>query len=294
MVNGGHSTAVSLQLFDSFCLLPSSPYIMHHQIDSLAYTNRLRSLPPEHKLIFAIALFGLSYVASTGVQILIAVWLGIWIVGYARIPVKLYRKLLFIPLSFWLLSVPALVIGGTVSDNLSAVQGDVWQGIRLGSLYIYISRQGIDQVWQLLTRAIALTNCMYFILLTIPFADILRILQRCGCPSLITELLALMYRFIFVLTQTANELLTAQQSRIGYRTWRIGMRSLALVASQLLRRTLENYRQISLGLASRGFTGELRFWHSRRYRPNWRYAIEAVAGYLILLVCAGWHHAHGI
>lgn len=267
---------------------------MHHQIDALAYTNRLRSLPPEHKLIFAIALFGLSYVAPIGVQILVTVWLGVWIVGYARIPVKIYRQLLLIPLSFWLVSVPALAIGVVGWQNIATVQGDIGQGIKLGSLYLYISHQGIEQVRELLTRAIALTSCMYFVLLTVPFADILRILKRCGCPNLITELLALMYRFIFVLTDTANELLTAQQARSGYRTWRLGMHSLALIASQLLRRTLENYRQISMGLESRGFRGELRFWHSRRYRPNWRYIMEAIAGYLILLVCTGWHYAHGI
>jgi cobalt/nickel transport system permease protein len=267
---------------------------MHHQIDALAYTNRLRSLPPEHKLIFAIALFGLSYVAPIAVQILVTVWLGIWIVGYARIPVKIYRQLLFIPLSFWLVSVPALAIGGVSLAHLSVVQEDVWQGIKLGSLYLYISQQGIEQARELLTRSIALTSCMYFILLTIPFAELLRILKRCGCPTLITELLALMYRFIFVLTETASELLTAQQARIGYGNWRTGMRSLALIASQLLRRTLENYRQISMGLESRGFRGELRFWHSRRYRTNWRYIMEAVGGYVILLVCAGWHYAHGI
>ena len=267
---------------------------MHHQIDSLAYTNRLRSLPPEHKLIFAIALFCLSGVAPIAVQILVTGWLGIWIVGYARIPFNVYRQMLLIPLSFWAVSVPALALSGVGFENLSLVEGDVWQGIRLGSLYLYISEQGIDRARELLTRAISLTSCMYFILLTIPFADILRILQRCGCPTLIAELLALMYRFIFVLTETADQLVTAQKSRIGYRTWRLGMRSLAIVASQLLRRTLENYRQISLGLASRGFNGELKFWHSRRYKPNRRYTIEAAIGYLLLLVCVGWHHVDGI
>ncbi len=267
---------------------------MHHQIDSLVYQNRLRSLPPEHKLILAIALFCLSYVAPIGVQILVTLWLGIWIVGYARIPVKIYRKLLLIPLIFWLVSVPALVISAVGLEHLFLVQADVWQGMKLGSFYIYLSQQGIDQTRELFTRAIALTSCLYFVLLTTPFPDIIKVLHRCGCPTIITELLGLMYRFIFVLTATANELLTAQESRMGYRNWRLGMRSLALIASQLLRRTLENYRQISLGLESRGFRGELRFWHSRRYQANWRYIMEALVGYLWLLVWTGWHYAHGI
>jgi cobalt/nickel transport system permease protein len=103
-----------------------------------------------------------------------------------------------------------------------------------------------------------------------------------------------MYRFIFVLTATASELLTAQQSRLGYGDWRSGLRSLSLVVVQLLRRTLENYRQISLGLTSRGFKGELRVWHARRYKSSRRYGSEAIGGYCLLLILVGLHYANGI
>ena len=34
------------------------------QIDTLAYRSRLRQLPPEHKLLFAIALLLITYVAQ--------------------------------------------------------------------------------------------------------------------------------------------------------------------------------------------------------------------------------------
>jgi cobalt/nickel transport system permease protein len=57
-------------------------------------------------------------------------------------------------------------------------------------------------------------------------------------------------------------------------------------------RTLENYRELSLGLQSRGFTGELRVWHHRRHKPSWRYGIEAISGCCFLLFVTGWHHAH--
>ncbi len=49
---------------------------MNHQIDSLAYTNRLRGLPPSHKLSFAIALLILSLVSGAIVQLSIALWFG--------------------------------------------------------------------------------------------------------------------------------------------------------------------------------------------------------------------------
>jgi cobalt/nickel transport system permease protein len=263
---------------------------MHHQIDSLAHTNQLRSLPPEHKLGFAIALFLLGYLAPAHVQGLMVLWLFVWVVKYAQIPAQIYFKLLSLPISFLMLSLPALVIGVEMVSNLSAFTSDVVWGIPLGSIYLYLSQQGIEQARLVFMRAIALTSCLYFILLTVPMVEIIRVLRQLRCPTLMIELMGLMYRFIFILTDTASELLTAQQSRMGYGTWRTGMRSLGILVGQLLHRTLHNYRQLSLGLAARGYTGELRVWHRRRYKPNRRYTTEAIAGYFLLLTFTGFHY----
>lgn len=267
---------------------------MHHEIDSLAYTNRLRYLPPDHKLSFAAVLFLLGYVSPVPVQLTIAIWLAIWVIGYAGIPWRTYGKLQSIPLLFWLTSVPALVVGGVWLQDSLSVQPDVWRGIALGNIYLYLSRQGILQVGTLLSRSLTLTSCMYFILLTIPFVEVLRVLRQWGCPDLIADLLALMYRFIFVLTQTVTELLTAQQARGGYRNWRTSLGSLGILVGQLLALTLNNYRQIAMGLASRGFKGDLRVLYRRRHQPNLRYTLEAVGGCLVLAVVTGWHYVDGI
>lgn len=257
---------------------------MHHQIDSLAYSNKLRSLPPEHKLGFALLLFILGYVSPWYIQILISIWLIIWIVVYGGIPFMVYRQLLGIPFGFWLMSLPPLIVGISFLPSVNNLQQDVIVGLSLGKFFFYLSKQGIIQSSSIFTRSWCLTSCMYFILLTVPFSEIITVLQRYKCPSLLTDLLLLMYRFIFILTTTASELITAQKARFGYINWRRAMYSLSLAIAQLLSKSLENYRQISLGLTSRGFQGELRTWHSRRYQTNWRYITEAVAGYTCLLV----------
>ncbi len=264
------------------------------QIDTLAYTNRLRQLPPEHKLLFAIALLVITYCTRAPIQLAIAAWLSVWIVIYAHIPAATYVRLLLIPIGFWVTSLPAFVVNGVGVDNLAAVQADVWQGFTWGNYYLYLSHYGIQQAGELAARAIASTACIYFIMLTIPFTELLDILRRIGCPTLITELLLLMYRFIFVLLRTASEIWTAQQSRGGYRTWELWMKSLSLLVGQLLRRTLENYRQMSQTLESRGFTGDIRVWHSRRYKPSKRYSLEALFGCAVLVTLTGWQHVVGV
>ena len=269
---------------------------MHHQIDSLAYTNKLRHLPPQHKLIFAIALFCLGYITANYIKLLIFGWLIISTVVYAGIPWQVYRQLLLIPLTFWLTSLPALLIGISFDRSIFITDSDIWHNLRwnlnfAGSqLSLYISNQGLHQGIDILCNSLCLTACMYFILLTIPFTEIIQILNNWKFPKLITELMLLMYRFIFVLTQTATELIQAQKSRFGYLNWQTTIKSISLIIGQLLRRSLVNYRQISLALASRGFTGELKLWNSRSYRPNWRYIYEAYIGYSLLIILSLQHY----
>lgn len=256
---------------------------MKIQIDTLAYTNRLRWLAPEQKLLFAIALLIISAFTHPPIQIVIAVWMSVWTVVYAGIPVKTYLKLVYVATLFWVTSLPALLINSVDISHLNLVQADALAGFNFSSYYIYISHHGMQQGFTILTRAIASLSCLYFVMLTIPFAEILQTLRHLGVPALVTDLLLLMYRFIFVLLNTATELWTAQQSRGGYRTFSSGMNSLALLIGQLFKRTLENYQQISLSLASRGFNGEFRVWHPHRHYPSKRYAVESILGCAFLI-----------
>ena len=256
--------------------------VMHHQIDSLVYLNRLRYLPTKEKLLFTLMLFALSYLSGNVVQLVIAIWLLIWVVVYAGIPLGFYSKLLLIPLGFWLMSIPAIAL--EIVWNPNSVYPEVWQGVSLGPVYLYLSQQGLIEGGELLIRALSLTSCMYFLLLTTPLMEILQVLEDLGCPSLLLELLALMYRFIAILTETTSELILAQQSRSGYSRPSRVMASLGLLVSQLLHHSLENYRQVVLGLNSRGFTGKFCFWQPNLHKSNPRYTLEAVVGYCCLVL----------
>ncbi|MBR8834756.1 MAG: cobalt ECF transporter T component CbiQ [Stigonema ocellatum SAG 48.90 = DSM 106950] len=263
---------------------------MSLQLDTLAYTNRLRGLPPEHKLLFGMAVLFISLSTHPLVQVVIIVWMSVWILVYARIPTDIYLRLLTISSFFWLTSLPALMINAVSLTDLSKVQSDLWQGFAFGYYYIYISRSGCQLGLTIFTRAMASVCCLYFLMLTVPFTEILQTLRRLGMPVLLTELMLLMYRFIFVLLRTADDFWIAQQSRGGYRTWRTGMKSLGILIGQLFKRTLEHYHQFSLGLAARGFAGEFRVWHPRRYRQSKRYALEALLGCVVLIALEWWQH----
>jgi cobalt/nickel transport system permease protein len=251
------------------------------QLDTLAYTNQLRHLPPEHKLAFAFTMLTIALLAQPFVQLMIAGWLSVWTVGYGKIPLSVYLRLLAIVILFWLTSVPALLIDVVPIQEISRISGE--GGVTIGSFYLCWSESGSALLGQMLTRALATSACLYFVMLTIPFVALLEVLQRIGLPLILQELLLLMYRFIFLLLATASEISIAQHSRNGYRGWKRSLQSLSLLVSQLFQRSMQHYHQFTLSTAARGFNGTFRVWSSQQYRSSPRYMLEAVVGCAVLI-----------
>ncbi|VEP11444.1 Cobalt ECF transporter T component CbiQ [Hyella patelloides LEGE 07179] len=257
---------------------------MHLWLDNLSYNNRLRQLPPEHKLGFALVGLTIALISHPPVQIAIALWMSVWIVGYARIPFNIYGGMLSLAIGFWVTSIPALLISGVAVSARASIQADALSGLTIGSYYLYLSYQGFVQAGLIFARTLATVSCLYFVLFTTPFTELLQVLRRIGCPVVLTELLLLMYRFIFLLLSTARELWIAQQSRNGYRTRQRWIYSLSLLIRQLFQKTMKHYQQFVLSTAARGFNGQFRVWSSQSYQASQRYTLEASLGCLVLVI----------
>jgi cobalt/nickel transport system permease protein len=252
-------------------------------IDTLAYSNRLRHLPPSQKLWFAPIVLLLASIAHYPVQIVIFVWMSVWIVVYAGIPRQIYSLMMLGVMTFLVTSLPALVLeyAGNVSPEIRA--DALWQ-IDVGSGQIYLSARGSMRAIELLLRSLASTSVLFFIVLTIPAIELATTCQKIGCPQILIELSLLVYRFIFLFVDTAQNIVTAQVSRGGYRTHRLRLNSLNLLVRQLIQRTATRYQQLTLGVKSRGFDREFRFWQPQSYQYSWRYAIESIVGCAMLVM----------
>lgn len=265
---------------------------MSHRIDTLAYGNRLRLLPPGHKAAFAAVLLLLALVAPAPVQLLISLWLFVWVVGYACIPAGSYLPILLLPLGFAVSSLPALVISGVGHQAFAAVQGDAWLGLSrpLAGWTLYISNVGLSQAAALLTRSLAATSALFFLLLTTPFSELMQVLRQLRLPPLLLELMVQVYGFIFTLWTIVDAITVAQKARSGYGGWRCSLRSLGLLIGQLLQRSLASYRGLAMGQAARGFQGELRVISCVKHRSSMRLKTEAIAGCALLVALTiAWH-----
>jgi cobalt/nickel transport system permease protein len=98
--------------------------------------------------------------------------------------------------------------------------------------------------------------CLFTIVLfsnTTPFAKFLEALRQWRVPSLLITLLALMYRYLFVLIDEMERMQRARASRTFVRKRMLLWRSLATIMSQLFIRSTGRAEKIFAAMCSRGW-----------------------------------------
>jgi len=88
---------------------------------------------------------------------------------------------------------------------------------------------------------------------TTPFSSLLEILERLKVPHLFISILALMYRYIFVLVDQANRMQVARRSRTMSRSRFIAWKSGAGTVGQLFVRSMERAERVYAAMTARGW-----------------------------------------
>jgi cobalt/nickel transport system permease protein len=87
---------------------------------------------------------------------------------------------------------------------------------------------------------------------TTPFSEVLRVLRRLRVPALLITTIALMHRYLFVLSEEAERMRRARASRTFTRRRRGQWPVLASVAGQLFIRASERAERIYAAMCARG------------------------------------------
>lgn len=221
-------------------------------IDHYAYQSRLKDIEPRHKLLFTMSLLGACVLfSSPWVSVaVIAVMTG-YTVGGGGIPLSFYLRLMQLPMAFLGIGILTILI------NVFPDPRGVLVAIPLSSGWLGISSASLMLAANLFLKALGATACLYALSLTTPMVALLSAFGRLGLPALIAELMGLVYRFIFVLMETAASIMTAQHARLGYTAPGVAYRSFGTMLTMLLVRALKRSDDLYIALESRGYQGEL-------------------------------------
>ncbi len=123
-------------------------------------------------------------------------------------------------------------------------------GIALLSM---LQANGFQIFLALLTKSTLCLFCMILVAATTRFTDILSALRRLHVPALLVTILALMYRYLFLLLDEMGRMQRARKSRTYVRsrwfTWRLS----ATVIALLFVRTSERAERIFSAMRARGW-----------------------------------------
>ncbi|KGG79916.1 hypothetical protein Y919_09085 [Caloranaerobacter azorensis H53214] len=221
-------------------------------IDKYSYMNNIRKIHPMEKVLFGLfPLFTCIISKSLFLYIFVIITFSFSILAIAKIPIKYYLKILFIPLPFLIISFLAIAI------DFSRTYEVLDYFIKIKSLYIGFKKEGLNTGIHLFFRVFASINCLYFISLTTPMNDVIWVLRRMKLPKIFVEIFMIIYRFIFVLLDTAGDIKNSQLCRLGYSSIKRGYYSLGKLISNVFIKSFHIYRMLFLSMISRGYDGEI-------------------------------------
>jgi cobalt ECF transporter T component CbiQ len=117
--------------------------------------------------------------------------------------------------------------------------------------------------WQLalllVLRSEACLTCWLLLIVTTPFNLVLRALRTLYVPAVFIAILSMTFRYIFLLVQTAQDMLLSRRSRlVGRMNSADSRRLLSATAGVLLGKSIQMSDDVYQAMVSRGFRGDMR------------------------------------
>lgn len=234
--------------------------IHHHRhrhdsfsIDQLAFQSGLSHINPGFKVGFSI-LSLILVLAADRLVISVLIFAGMYYLTVirGRVPFHSYLSLMGIPLVF------AVITVLTIALNFSRRTAGEYR-LHLFFFYIYTTRAALWKAFCLLCKIFSAVSCMYFMSLSTPVNEIICVLQQCHLPSLITELMNMIYRFIFILLEVQQKMSVSARSRLGYINFTTSLRSFGSIGSNLFIVSMKKANNYYDALLARCYDGQLRF-----------------------------------
>ena len=218
-------------------------------IDRLSYNSRLRYVHTGGKVVFSMIPLVLC-VVSRSILLAVVVFfvMGILTVKKGGIPLLDYLRLLTVPLLF-------LVMNGVILGiSIRQVPLDLF-ALPVGTWYLTAGKETVSYAVRVFLTAMGAVSSMYFLACNTTMTDLLSFLRKVKCPSLVMELMLLIYRFIFVLLDCAHFIALSQHSRLGYGDYKTSLRSFGMLVSSLFVRSVKRSSALFDAMESRAYDG---------------------------------------
>jgi cobalt ECF transporter T component CbiQ len=149
-----------------------------------------------------------------------------------------------------------------------------------------ISRQGLHAALMLIARVEAAVTLTTTLVLTTPWAQILKALRSFGIPKEAVMMLAMTHRYIFLLAETATQMFESRESRrIGVLRGAERRRLVTQSAGVLMGKSIDLSHEVFLAMQSRAYRGDVHVVAEQRMGAH---DYTALFVFLALALLATW------
>ncbi len=236
----------------------------------------LQRVDPRAKLgMFLAAVLAASL--SSSVLVLAVLYAAVLAAARAsRIPFDFFVRRVWLGIPFFagVIVVPAVFL----------VPGPHLFELALGPVTIAPTVPGVAGAVLFVSRVGVSVSLAVLLVMTTPWADLLKSLQAVRVPQLFILVLAMAYRYIFLFLHLANGMFEARKSRtVGRTSGSEQRRWITAAMGGLLNRSVKMSNDVYAAMVARGFTGTIRtFADYRMTRADW----TALAATLAISVAA--------
>jgi len=211
-----------------------------------------------HKITVVAALFGLAVMLALSSRVdLLTLATRVWLVVFA------FTGAIALPAIFLTPGTPVAAIGG-----------------------FHITEQGLRAAGLLVLRVEAAVTFTTLLVLSTPWTHVLKALRALRVPREVITILAMTYRYVFLLVETATQMLDSRRGRtVGALPAPEQRRMLARTAGVLLSKSMDTSHEVYCAMQSRGFRGEVQVL-SDFHLTTWDYA--GLLAFLLLGSLAVW------
>jgi cobalt/nickel transport system permease protein len=233
-------------------------WTLDHLADAMKYVSSAEDLAKADGLlqrvdprikVAGIAALILSVVFSHRLSVIWAVMAFTIMLGVSSKASLLdFAKRVFIPVMLFTGTIAIASIFTTPGDTLTHLPVFGWA----------ITLQGLRSAGFLISRAEAVATLCAVLVLTTPWTHILKSLRVFRAPIVFVVILSMTYRYLFLLLQTAHDMVESRHARTVGRLEPSENRRIATATmGVLLSKSFQLSSDVHLAMQSRGFRGEL-------------------------------------
>lgn len=219
-------------------------------LDRLSYQSRWYHVSPVRKFWLWLAMMVLAFALPPFGQVCLLVLVAAFTCWLLRISLWRWCRWMALPFGFLLVGVV------TILFSISRESTELLWSVPVGSVWIGISHDGLLMANATVWRSLAALASTFWLVLNLPFPQLIVLLQRTRVPRLMTEQILLTWRFIFILLEEALAIHRAQTLRFGYRSLPLGYRSFAMLVGMLFTRVMMRYQQMVTVLDIKLYQGD--------------------------------------